>query len=248
MATSYATTFPLQPARKRDGGLDARRLAAFASLSAPIAAAQLPIANFLPAFYAQKFGISLSALGLIFLFERLWGAFADPLVGVLSDRTRSRFGRRRPWIAGGALIFALATVALFFPPTGVTPLYLGIALFVFYLGWSMVQIPYFAWSGEISGEYHERTRVATFVTVASSSALLVVLLLPALIDHLRPNDDTLRFAAMGGVILVSLLPATWLALRAFPEGPAPTIPVGGRVGINDPLRYRVIARCISPGG
>lgn len=131
------------------------RLAAFSSLAAPVAAAQVPITNFLPVFYAQTFGISLAALGAIFLLERLWGAFADPLVGVLSDRTRSRFGRRKPWIAAGAALYGLATLALFFPLVGVTPFYLGAALFVFYLGWSMIQIPYLAWSGEISGEYHE---------------------------------------------------------------------------------------------
>lgn len=116
MATSFAPTFTSPPAPARRTGLPTGRLAAFASLAAPVAAAQVPIANFLPAFYAQQFGISLAALGLIFLVERLWGAFADPLVGALSDRTRSRFGRRRPWIAAGAVVYGLSTIALFFPP------------------------------------------------------------------------------------------------------------------------------------
>lgn len=220
MATSFApTTFPSAAATgsRRQSGLGNRKLAAFASLAAPIAAAQLPISNFLPAFYSQQFGISLAALGAIFLAERLWGALADPLVGALSDRTAGRFGRRRPWIVAGIGVFALATAALFFPPADVSPLYLGAGLFAFYLGWAMIQIPYFAWSGEISTDYHERTRIATFLTIASSSALLLVLLLPAAIDQLRPGDDRLRFAAMGAAILAMLLPAAWLTLRAFPE-------------------------------
>lgn len=237
MATSFAPTFsPAPPRTSRPRGLPTLRLAAFSSLAAPVAAAQVPITNFLPAFYAKEFGISLAALGAIFLAERLWGAFADPFVGALSDRTRSRFGRRRPWIAGGAALYGLSTAALFFPPAGVTPLYLGLALFAFYLGWAMIQIPYLAWSGEISSEYHERTRIATFVTVASSASLLLVMLLPALIDQYRPGDDRLRMAGMGAVILLTLLPAAWLTLRAFPEAPATPAPRRAKAGLATTMR------------
>jgi Na+/melibiose symporter-like transporter len=212
------------------------RLAAFSAVTVPVTAAQLPILNFLPAIYAQQFGISLAALGSIFLLERLWGAFADPLVGALSDRTRSRFGRRRPWIAGGVAVFGLAAAALFFPPDGVSPLYLGVALFTFYMGYSMIQIPYLAWSGEISGKYRERTRIATFTTVASSCALLLVMLLPALIDQLHLGNDKLKLAAMGAVVLLTLLPAAWFTLRAFPEAPAPAAPPPVRPGFVATLR------------
>ncbi|HKX79690.1 MAG TPA: MFS transporter [Novosphingobium sp.] len=238
MATSFApASFSIaRPRSRRESGLTVPRLAAFSSLAAPVAAAQVPINNFIPAIYAQQFGISLAALGAIFLAERLWGAVADPLVGALSDRTASRFGRRRPWIAGGVAVYALATIALFFPPAGATPIYLGAALFAFYLGWSMIQIPYYAWSGEISGAYHERTRIATFMQVASSSALLLVLILPALIDQLRPGEDALRLAAMGGVILLTLAPAAWFTLRSFPEAPVLAAPRAGRAGLLATLR------------
>lgn len=237
MATTFDPAFSsVSSAPCKQAGLPVSRLAAFSTLAAPVAAAQVPISNFLPALYVQHFGISLGALGVIFLAERIWGAFADPLVGVLSDRTRSRFGRRRPWIAGGVAIYALATLALFFPLDGVSPIYLGAALFAFYLGWAMIQIPYLAWSGEISSEYHERTRVATFVSVAGATALLAVLLLPALIDQLWPGNDRLRFAAMGVAILLMLVPGAWLTLRAFPETPCRAAPRGERNGLLTTLR------------
>jgi Na+/melibiose symporter-like transporter len=238
MATSFApTTFsPTPPRARARSGISAARLAAFSSLAVPVYASQVPISNFLPAIYAQKFGISLAALGTIFLAERLWGAFADPLVGALSDRTRSRYGRRKPWIAAGIVLYAIATLILFFPPAGVSPLYLGAGLFTFYLGWSMIQIPYLAWSGEISGEYHERTRIATFATVAGASSLLLVLLLPALIDQLRPRDDLLKLAAMGSVVLLTLAPAAWFTLRSFPEAPAASAPPRERPGLLTTLR------------
>jgi Na+/melibiose symporter-like transporter len=233
MASTFAfTAVPrADTARRSKSAIKSRRLAAFSALAVPVTAAQLPILNFLPAIYAQHFGISLGALGTIFLLERLWGAFADPLVGALSDRTRSRFGRRRPWIAAGVGVFGLAAAALFFPPESVSPLYLGIALFTFYFGYSMIQIPYLAWSGEITGDYRERTRVAMCTTVAASVALLLVMLLPALIDHLHLGDDTLKLATMGGVVLLTLAPAAWFTLRAFSEPPVPATPRTEPLGV-----------------
>ena len=74
--------------------LPAWRLAAFAALAIPLAGAGLPLAVYLPPYYAQDLGLGLGAVGLIFMLSRAWDAVTDPLVGVLSDRTRSRFGRR----------------------------------------------------------------------------------------------------------------------------------------------------------
>lgn len=220
-----ASSTPAADATADGERLDGWRLAAFSSFAVPIYAAQMPLGVHVPAIYAQHYGIPLATLGLLFLFERLWGAATDPLIGLLSDRTRSRFGRRRPWIVAGAALYGIAAVALFFPWGGVSAVSLGITLFLFYLGWSMMQIPWLAWSGEISGRYHERTRIATYGTVAGSSALLLVLMLPTIIDQLRPGDAPLKLAAMGGVVLISLVVTLALVLRAFPETPAPAVPV-----------------------
>ena len=240
---------PAEPARAQLAEQPARlsgwRLAAFSSFAVPVAAAQMPVGVYLPAIYAQHYGIPLATLGLLFLAERLWGAAADPVIGILSDRTRSRFGRRRPWIAAGGLLFGLSAIALFFPGDAVSAWQLGLTLFVFYLGWSMMQIPYLAWSGEISGQYHERTRIATYGTVAGSSALLLVLILPTIADQLRPGDGPLKLAAMGTVVLVTLAIALVLTLRAFPEGPAPATaprPVPFAEALRVILRDRLLLR------
>ena len=165
-------------------------------------------------------------LGLVFLVAKSWGVLADPLVGMLSDRTRSRFGRRRSWILAGGAAFGLSTLLLFFPAARLTPAYLGAVLFVFFLGWSMIQIPYFAWSGEVSADYHQRTRVATYQAVAGSIALLLVLTLPTISDQLYPHDGVRELRAMGGLILALLVPGLILTLRAFPEPRMPDHPPG----------------------
>jgi len=228
--------------------LPSGRLLAFSTIALPVYAAQMPLAVYLPAIYAQHYGIPLALLGTIFLIERLWGTLADPIIGTLSDRTRNRFGRRRTWVAAGGIVFGLSGALLFFPQAEVTPLYLGLTLFAFYFGWSMIQIPYLAWSGEISGEYHERTRVATYQTVVGSASLLIVLLLPTIVDQLRPDDAALKLGAMGAMILLTLVPALVLTLRAFPEPALPATPARrlstlatARLVLGNRLLLRVLA-------
>lgn len=230
------------------GGLTAGRLAAFSTLSMPIYAAQVPLAVYVPAIFAQYYGLPLAVLGMVFLAAKCWGVLTDPLVGALSDRTRGRFGRRRSWIAAGGAVFGLATLLLFFPATRPTPLYLAAVLFVFFLGWSMVQIPYFAWSGEVCADYHERTRVATYQTVTGSASLLLVLVLPAIADQVHPHDGPFQLGAMGGLVLITLALGLPLTLRAFPEPPVPDRTVervspwsAVRLIFGNPLLVRVLA-------
>jgi Na+/melibiose symporter-like transporter len=202
----------------------------------PIMAAQLPIAVYLPSLYAQHFGMPLGTVGTIFLVERIWGTFTDPIVGMLSDRTTTRFGRRKPWIISGSGLFAVATLLLFIPILKVTPLYLLISLFTFYLAWSMMFIPYLAWSGEISTGYYERTRIATAQTVIGAISLLLVLTLPTILDQIRPLDVSLKLAFIGGTILLSLAPTLLFTLRAFSESAAPTLPTTPPVAFSKTLR------------
>ncbi len=226
----------------------AGQLARFSAVAVPLAAAGLPLGVYLPAIYARDYGLSLTVIGVIFLLGRLWDAIADPVMGSLSDRTRSRHGRRKPWIAAGGVVFGLSSIFLFFPPFGVTPLSLGIVLFFFYLGWTAVQIPFQAWSGEVSGDYHQRTRIATYQTVVTSSALLLTLILPTIADQLHPGDGRLQLSLMGGLVLLSIVPALFLTLTALREPPLPPIPVGKpslketiRAIIGEPLLLRVLA-------
>lgn len=225
MATTFNPSLWTAPsATKGSDSLPPGKLLAFSAVALPIAAAQMPLNVYLPAIFAQHYGIPLAVLGTIFLIEKIWGAIADPIIGSLSDRTRSRFGRRRIWIAAGGAVFGLSGLLLFFPLARVTPLYLGIVLFAFYLGWSMIQIPFLAWSGEISRDYNERTRIATYQLVVGSAALLLVLILPTVVDQVRPGDGALKLNVMGALLLVTLVPALFLTLRAFPEPALPEQP------------------------
>jgi len=252
MATLAFHDFPV-PTAQRAAPVSSRpaalRLIGFASMAVPIAGAGLPLALFVPQLYATHFGMSLATIGFIFLLGRLWDVISDPIVGVLSDRTRSRFGRRRPWIAGGGVLFGLGSALLFFPPAAlVGPVYLGAVLFVFYLGWTMIGVPFSAWAGEIDRDYHGRTRVVTYQLTLQSIGLLLVLVLPTLLDQVRPGDAALKLQVVGGFILATLVPALFAGLLAFRE-PPPPVTLKARVGIwrttkivfSDRLLLRVLA-------
>jgi len=114
--TADATQIPAAPTASTSPGVV--RLLRFASLVMPIAAVEVPLTTYVPPLYTAIFGFNLAKVGAIFLFARAWDALIDPAIGLLSDRTRSRWGRRRPWIVGGAAIFVAGALVVFLPPQG----------------------------------------------------------------------------------------------------------------------------------
>jgi glycoside/pentoside/hexuronide:cation symporter, GPH family len=230
-----AVQFIKSRTRARVGQLPSARLIAFSTLAMPLYAVQLPLGVYLPSIFAEHYGLSLSTLGLIFLVAKIWGSLTDPVIGALSDRSRNQFGHRRSWILAGGVVFGVSGLFLFFPPHAVSPVYLAVVLFSFYLGWSMIQIPFLAWSGELSRDYDERTRVATYQTVTGSTALLLILILPTIIDRVRSGNAALKLHAMGALLLTTLLIGLILTLTLFRESEA-TQPVGARRSLGGSVR------------
>src|SRR5262245_26199400 len=106
--------------------------------------------------------ISAGTMSLVFSVSRLWDAFADPMVGFLTDRTRSRFGRRRPWILASALPIGITFAMLWSPPASLAGrqlvLWITCGLFLFYTGIAMLETAHNALGAELTDSYHERTR------------------------------------------------------------------------------------------
>jgi Na+/melibiose symporter-like transporter len=132
----------------------------------------IPIYVQLPSYYATEIGLSLSAVGGAMLAARLLDVVTDPLIGLLSDGRPMRFGRRKPWIAAGALLGGYAMMQLFLPPAGVSAVYLLVWASLLYLGWTLVAIPYAAWGAELSIDYHERARITSVREAASLFGVL----------------------------------------------------------------------------
>jgi Na+/melibiose symporter-like transporter len=118
-------------------------------------------AYFLLFYYTNVLDLPGTLAGLAILISMVVDAVADPLMGVLTDRTRSRLGRRHPWIFASALPLAASLYLVFAPPTGLSQ---G-ALFAWMLGWTLVNrfaltmfhVPYLALGAELTRDWHERT-------------------------------------------------------------------------------------------
>ncbi len=220
------------------------RLSAFAL---PLYAAYQPVIAYVPTILARHYGIALTTLGTVFLAGQVINALLDPVVGTLSDRCGSRFGRRRPWVAGGGVLFIVGVAMLFFPPAQVSPAWLAAGALAYFSGSSITQTALFAWSGEVSGDYAQRTRIAAHFTLLSSVALVLVLVLPAIADHLRPDDLPLRLHLFGTLVLASAVPALLLTLTAAPDTVTAAVRTAAaplaaiRAVFANPLILRVIA-------
>lgn len=192
-------------------------LALYAMPAISISMLLMPPIMYIPPFYASEVSMDLATVGLVFFLARAWDAFIDPLIGSLSDHTRSRWGRRKPWIAVGVPFLMLATWLLFSPPQAASPAYLLIVIFGFYLAWTMVQIPYLSWGAELSTDYKERNRIVGFREAGTMIGVLLITGLPALIFY--GSEPTLRqiLMAFAVLILVSLPVTCLLALRKVPD-------------------------------
>ena len=196
----------------------------------------LPLLVYLPSFYAQTVGLGLTAVGAILLLARLWDVVTDPLVGWLSDRTRSRLGRRRPWLIAALPLVLVGVWFLFRPSPGVGGAYLLVWIFVVYLGWTMMQIPHQAWGAELSDDYAERARITATREGFGLVGVIVAASLPALLPALgwAPNGAGAA-AALGAIAVITaiLLPISGAVMLAIVPEPPPrrSAPLDPRQGL-----------------
>ena len=199
--------------------LSRRQLAFYAGPCLGLATAiGLPLIALLPAYYAEVLGLNLSAVGMTFMAVRLADIGLDPVLGVLMDRTRTPWGRFRPWLVAGAPVMMLATGLLFFAQPGVGPVYLAAGLTLAYAGWSICVLAQSAWGALLSIDYHERSRIYSWWQAFSLLGLLLVLLAPILAARLgigQPAQDSME--VMGALLLLLHPATTWLAVTQAPE-------------------------------
>ncbi|MCW5749204.1 MAG: MFS transporter [Alphaproteobacteria bacterium] len=192
-------------------------LMAFVAQAVPIAGLGLPIVVYLPPFYADEMGLGLAAVGGIFMITRFFDVAVDPVFGLLADRCRTRFGRRKPWVAASLPILMLSVWMIFVPTGTVGGGYVLAWLLVMYVGWTFATISILAWSAELATDYDARTRVQGAYQAALMVGLIAVLVIPAAYELI--GSPALRDKMRGvGWFIVVLLPVTFvLALTWVPE-------------------------------
>ncbi len=131
----------------------------YGSLAFPIAMLGYPLGAYIPRLYATEMGISLTAIGVVIMVAAIFDAVTDPLMGHFSDRWRTRWGRRRPWIVVGLPLWLFAVWMLLNPSLGVGVAYLALFFLMMRASSTLFGLPYSAWGLELSSDYHARTMI-----------------------------------------------------------------------------------------
>ncbi len=135
------------------------------------------VSSFLNIFYTDVFGLAPAALAGLLFITRLWDAAFDPIVGMVADRTSSRWGKFRPWILWGIVPFMVAEIALFYTPNlGPTGklVYAYVTYSVVMLIYSGINVPYGALLGVITPNSSERTALASYRFVGAFAGNFIV--------------------------------------------------------------------------
>lgn len=189
-------------------------------------------ATFLLLFYNQVIGLPSASVGFVVMCALIFDAFVDPAVGFLSDRTRSRWGRRHPWMIGSAVPIAAGWVLLWNPPAmsdSATLAWLFVLAVVVRTAVSAYEVPSMALTPELSADYDERTRIMAYRYLfgwAGGLGMLVV----AYAVFLRPEAGQVSgllnrsgyagFAIAGAVLMfAAIIVSAWGTRHEIPRLP-----------------------------
>lgn len=171
--------------------------------------------------------------GFLVLLSRLYDAISDPLSGYITDRTRSKMGRRRPWLLGGAFVSAGAFLMVFTMPfegpyDSVTSgpglaaaAYVLFALIVYTTGYSMFNVAYMAMPAEMTEGYHERSRIHAWrVMFSALGGFAVTLMLGVLLERFgKDRDGHAILGAVGAVVIFVSMLTAFFGTRGAPSHP-----------------------------
>ncbi|WOD40083.1 MFS transporter [Nodosilinea sp. E11] len=153
-------------------------------------------------FFTTVAGLSPALAGAVLLFGRFWDAINDPLIGWLSDRTVSPWGRRYPWMLGGVIPLAISSVLLWTVPPfasqwGIFAYYIVLSLFAF-AAFTTVQLPYTALAAELADDYDERTDLIGMKSAFSIGGSIVALLMAQAV-FARVADPARQYIILGAL-------------------------------------------------
>lgn len=162
------------------------------------------VGNFLMIFYTDVFGISMSAVAALMLFSRFWDAINDPIIGSLSDKTDTRWGRYRPWLLIAAPLTAVVLILSFWAHPNWLPgtkiLYMVITYCILVLGYTCVNIPYGTLCGAMTQNMEERAKINTFRSVSAMIAIGIINIITVPLIAMLGNGNDQR-----GYLLVAIV-------------------------------------------
>lgn len=193
-------------------------------------------------FLTDNLAISATVAGFMFAVVKVYDALTDPLIGTWSDRSRTRWGRRLPFLFVGGIAMPLGLALLFGTPDGMsilaaqTMVMLGLLLHA--TGFTLLTIPGFAMVIEASTDSYERTKLMSFRTYGNAIGTLIGTTLPAwLLTIFGSGRDAhlLMSLIVGSIVFVAIL----LAVRLLMRAPRTVPPEGGGSVLNLPHQWKL---------
>jgi len=219
------------------------QLASYGAPATPLALVGLPLVAYIPAIYADPdgFGLSLGLVGLMITLSRFTDVVTDPVIGFLSDRWRSRWGRRKPFMVIGMPVYAAGVWLLFVPPVVFSDItlfdqtfnygyaYLFTMVALVYLGSTIKDLPYMAWGAELSRNFHERTLITSWRESFSVAGALIAAFTPAVIlffGYTKPVDAVWFLTIAMSVIMPVVVFNAVIVVPEYPvAAPAQKLPL-----------------------
>lgn len=183
--------------------------------------------TFLMFYFTDILGIAASFVGTLFFAARIWDAINDPVMGMIVDKTKTKWGKFRPWLVIGTLINAVVTVVLFtnFGLTG-TSLYVFVSILYILWGmtYTMMDVPYWSWLPNLTNNPIEREEVSIIPRVFASFANLLVgtIGLTAVLyfaDTFGDGNQSTGFFILTLIIAVTFVVAIMITVRNVYEAP-----------------------------
>lgn len=161
--------------------------------------------------YNLHWGLAAALVGWAGFYSRIWEAFIDPFFGNMSDKCRSRWGRRRPFMFVGAVLGGVACAALWSPPASVISqhlyIYLIVVTILYFTAYAVYSVPFMAFGLGLASGDEDRTSLAGYRVAANCFVLAVVVPVLPLLVYYREGAETSSLAyvgyLLGGLILVS---------------------------------------------
>jgi glycoside/pentoside/hexuronide:cation symporter, GPH family len=192
------------------------------------------VSLFLMFYYTDAVGLSASTAGIVYMLASIWDGITDPIMGAIADRTRTRWGRYRPYLLLAAVPLGLSFAWLYYKPVadafGLTAIVLA-AHFVFRTAYTISSIPYISLNARLTSSSGERSTLAGFRMIfASLAGLTVSFGTQPLVAYFGEGDMARGFfyvACVIGLIATAIFPIVFFSTRE----PAET-------GEEVPLRWR----------
>lgn len=182
------------------------------------AAMTIPVLVHMQPFYSDVVLLPVGYIALAIAIARSLDALTDPLIGWWSDRTHTRFGRRKPWIVAGVAACAVSFYLLFDPPPSLGPsdaaIWFAFTFATYFLFHTVYDIPYIGLGAELTSDYHERSSVFGWRSMMIGVGTIVAGALPTVLDGIGIHDKRRVFhlMAMGYVVLFVVLWGLLVAL------------------------------------